>query len=336
MAKHKLLPSALGVMLSLIPLQASSEVWLSAIDPYTRQAMKPGDPSDFMALFTPTAPWQQAAGGINVFKTTTQWLLNASDADLTTMFNDLRRRDIALAFEAGMMPQTTTCGGGEGYSQPSDIATLAQRVKRLGGDLKYVAMDEPLWYGHHYQGPNACQLSIPDLAASLVTNFNALRAVFPNVLIGDIEPLSLATVPDWLDELMAFATAYKSTTGAKLDFIDADVQWGEDYLSELQQLTTRVHAAGLKVGIIYNGDATDQTDVAWTTRAEQRFTAIEAESMSREEFLKKAAPAVTFFEVLRDARLPRVIELLNKTNQFNTTGRRWMAAELTNRRIFAF
>jgi FkbH-like protein len=47
--------------------------------------------------------------------------------------------------------------------------------------------------------------------------------------------------------------------------------------------------------------------------------------MSRDDFLKEAAPSVTM-NVIRDSERPRydrIFELVNKTNQFNTTGRRW-------------
>jgi FkbH-like protein len=53
-------------------------------------------------------------------------------------------------------------------------------------------------------------------------------------------------------------------------------------------------------------------------------------AMSREEFLGTAAPTVKLKVInsTDDARLPRVLELLNKTNQFNTTGRRWTLEDL--------
>jgi FkbH-like protein len=51
--------------------------------------------------------------------------------------------------------------------------------------------------------------------------------------------------------------------------------------------------------------------------------------LSRDEFLASLAVKVTFFRLsgVDDRRFTRVFELLNKTNQFNTTGRRWTMAE---------
>ncbi|HEY2526830.1 MAG TPA: HAD-IIIC family phosphatase [Xanthobacteraceae bacterium] len=52
--------------------------------------------------------------------------------------------------------------------------------------------------------------------------------------------------------------------------------------------------------------------------------------MSRSEFLRSLECRVEIFSVgTSDARFPRCIELINKTNQFNTTGQRWTSAEIS-------
>ena len=58
---------------------------------------------------------------------------------------------------------------------------------------------------------------------------------------------------------------------------------------------------------------------------------IAAASMSREEWLASLEMVEEVFVIDRqdDTRYPRAFELLNKTNQFNTTGRRWDQAEMT-------
>lgn len=65
--------------------------------------------------------------------------------------------------------------------------------------------------------------------------------------------------------------------------------------------------------------------------------------LSRDDFLRDAAPQVTLTEIKSTdhPRFARVLELTNKTNQFNTTGRRWKLEEMQallndGGRIFAF
>lgn len=76
---------------------------------------------------------------------------------------------------------------------------------------------------------------------------------------------------------------------------------------------------------------------AQVTREEQR------QSLSREEFLASLNVRMTLFGVddVAHARFPRVLELINKTNQFNTTGQRWtreecVAAFAAGIRFYAF
>jgi FkbH-like protein len=55
----------------------------------------------------------------------------------------------------------------------------------------------------------------------------------------------------------------------------------------------------------------------------------ERKQFAREDFLREAAPQVTMMQIdsMDHPRFPRAFELLNKTNQYNTTGRRWTVEE---------
>ncbi len=82
-----------------------------------------------------------------------------------------------------------------------------------------------------------------------------------------------------------------------------------------------------------------ETQVAAITEEAQRRTEMlrgqiqreeNRQKLSREEFLASLNLEVQLFELdaQNDARFERAFELLNKTNQFNTTGRRWRREEL--------
>ena len=81
-----------------------------------------------------------------------------------------------------------------------------------------------------------------------------------------------------------------------------------------------------------------ETQVAGITQESARRTEmvqaqVERENvrqrLTREEFLSSLALQVKVIEIgsVSDRRFPRAFELLNKTNQFNTTGRRWTSRE---------
>lgn len=109
-------------------------------------------------------------------------------------------------------------------------------------------------------------------------NVRALRGIFPAIRIGDIEPVANAGAPpDWIDVILRFTAAYRTATGSPLDFVHADVNWGGGGSEALPMLAMRLHAEGVRFGIIYNGDPQDDEDIGWTRHAEQRFTEVEGE-----------------------------------------------------------
>jgi hypothetical protein len=260
-----------------------ADIWLAGVDPFVRRAMDPNSPSDYMALFTETAPWSNAAGQIKVFKTSTQWLEQGTDADLRQMFQDLKRRGIALAVEGLMIPHPTPDSPGtgvEGFSDnPSGMLAAAQRVHELGGKLDYIAMDEPLWFGHHYAGTNAPHWSIATLVQELKGNVQAVRAIFPQVAIGDIEPIA-TNVPGWSDQIVQFANAFAQMTGRPFAFFHADIGWNNEtgFLSPLQDITGKMRGLGIKIGYIYDGSGDAPTDKYWTDLATTRFSALEMQA----------------------------------------------------------
>ena len=168
----------------------------------------------------------------------------------------------------------------EGFSDnPSGMLAAAQRVQKLGGTLDYIAMDEPLWFGHHYAGTNVPQWSIATLVQELNQNVQSVRAIFPRVAIGDIEPVA-TNVPGWSDQILQFAKAFAQMTGRPLAFFHADIGWNNEtgFLSPLQDITGKMRGLGIKVGYIYNGNGDAPTDKDWTDLATARFSALEMQA----------------------------------------------------------
>ena len=219
---------------------------------------------DYVDLFEPIAPWNKAAEAVQVFKTSTQFLANAPDDTLSHMFADLKRRNIALGMEALMLTTTASVAlVSRGYGGPQTMEIVASRVQR-GGDLRYVAMDEPLDFGHYSHQPNACQSSLADLAADIAGKVRAIRRIFPEVQIGDIEGLGRSGPEGDVDGLMEWTRLTKLRSARLL----ASSMWTWCGLArgshKLQRLAARLRAAGIKFGIIYNGNPDDQSGLAWT------------------------------------------------------------------------
>jgi hypothetical protein len=266
-------------MLGGIPAAAQSPtVW------FAPRNQPPIPAPDFMNLFQPNAPWPNAASRVQVFKLFPQFLQLASDADLQTVFVNLQQRHIKLAIEYGLLnpDDPLLCGGKDpqcGQVEGFDGALLATdlaRIKALGGDLQFVAMDEPLWFGNYSTELGAPQAPISALAQDIAKQVAIMHDYFPNAMVGDIEPVAGTNGPtDWLQEIAQWTSAYHQAVGLPLSFFHSDVAWQlSGSTAQLSQLQSYLRGQGIPFGIIYDGDF-DDSAIQWTTAAEQRFANIE-------------------------------------------------------------
>ena len=252
-----------------------SWIWFAPLDP-TPRANFTGSPQ-FLSLFSPSAPWPNAAARTSVFKLYAGALENLGDANLRALFAELDRRGIELALEYGVLGETATCGQGiEGFGGRA-LVSAARRVSQLGGTLRYVAMDEPFYFGSLYDGANACHWTPQQVATDAAVSLRALKAEFPLVEVGDIEPLPIAGT-DWLARYTSMIDAF-ATSGFPLAFLHADVQWPDaQWRASVDAIRAAATERSVRFGVIYNGDGTDTSDAQWLGKAEQRMTDYELES----------------------------------------------------------
>jgi hypothetical protein len=114
------------------PPAGATEVWLGPQSP--KRAV------DFLDMFTPDAPWKQAASHVNVFKLYEGYLISAPQDQVDKIVADLNRRHIPIALEGGLMDvgegsanPPPPCGGWgrvEGYTRV--INNLHRRAKAFG------------------------------------------------------------------------------------------------------------------------------------------------------------------------------------------------------------
>jgi len=228
---------------------------------------------DFMQLFTPNAPWQNALSRIHVFEIVRRYIMTQPDSNLQKIFTFLHDRHIELAIDCGMVP-ANGCGDGiEGMvNQPNANLAMATRLKKLGADVKYIVMDEPLTFGHYSNKPNACHYPIPELAVAVVGEIRKVRSVFRDAIVIEDEAHSGIGSPDelgqWLDALKA-----QLGDGAP-QAIRFDVQWEsprKPWRQYTPPLVATVLRHGYRYGIIFDGTPQDSTDEAWIHTAQENI-----------------------------------------------------------------
>jgi hypothetical protein len=180
-----------------------ANVWLSAIPPVNSSLLPDQNATqDFMQMVASGASWDSASLADDVFSITSQEVALGSDSDLQAIFSYLNEHHIALALQA------------EDFFTPGAITAEIARIAGLGGNLQYIWMDEPLYYQVEDPPAGGTSLSISQLAANVAENVTTAKAYFPNVQIGDAEPVPGVD----LDDITAWLAAYRAAVGEPISF----------------------------------------------------------------------------------------------------------------------
>jgi hypothetical protein len=251
------------------------QFWFAGVDPVVQGDRHVNYPADYMDLFKPEAPWSVGASALTAFKISTQLVLRGSDEQLSSVFAGLKARHIALAIELGVLVNSDACGKGtEGFGSPPAVETVAKRIKSLGGELDYVAMDEPVTWGHAKQGKNKlgyvyCEYSVDQLADQAAAKAAILKRYFPNVRIGVIDAVN-SRLPGLVDAEIGFLDAFHKKSGLRPEFLHADVAWDSNWRPGLEDLARRLRARGIRLGVVCDGDLNPASDEQWVALSLQR------------------------------------------------------------------
>ena len=255
--KATLIPACLLVWMLLISPANAQTVWFSPHSTTT---------ADYLDLFKPDA--RNAASHISVIGIPLAFLTDTSDGDLQRVFADLKRRNIKLMVQMSPLagrptPEAPECGVGvEGYAAPGESLLFARKVKRLGGEIDYFGMDEPLYFGHdfdRYDDKNrnpahrGCHLTISEVAGDVAARLQQVRTVFPNVKVGDTEPFMKFPDSQWEAELSRWFDAFHSATGEPLAFFRLDLIWVKPWQSRMPKLVALLRSKGVPLQVIYDG-----------------------------------------------------------------------------------
>ena len=101
-------------------------VWFAPLPPLPGRTGS----TDFMDQFSTDAPSSTAAGYIDVYKLYGEWVGDASPTDLRTAIDDISRRGMVLAMEAGPLTAPANCGQGvESFPGKAAGLDLARRIR---------------------------------------------------------------------------------------------------------------------------------------------------------------------------------------------------------------
>jgi hypothetical protein len=263
---------ALALVISMTTAEAR-QIWLTPLDPVWRQ-LHNWPANDFMELFNPKSSWRNTASVINGFELSKRFVLEAADIDLASVINGLHQRNIALGVQGTPVIASAECGLGiEGHGPPHDMLAVAERLQRFGADLRYVVFDEPLYYGHEFdgaQGIRPCHAPIDVIAEQAAAKMAELRRIFPTVQVGGVEPFGISRIGEhvWAADLEEWLKAYAAAAGTPLAFLRADIVWHHpNWRAQFESAVAILGSLKVPLGVIYNGSPDAANDTDWTEMA---------------------------------------------------------------------
>ena len=286
------LTAAAFVLLGFIGASAAAadnahraQVWFAPNDNMPRPSAPGGFLNhDFPHLFDANPAWDAK---IDVFKISPKMGSTIGPADQLTRINAfLKDRHIALAVSVGTIlmdnanPVPGECGYGvEGYNRPGRNAIQFRRLKQLGIDVRYVAMDEPLTFGHYYNKKNACGFSIDEVARRVAVSIAEIRQYYPDVRVVDEEAPQSMTAAQWNADFPKWLEAYRRAVGEPPDAIMYDLNWSQPWQTVVGPGERVARRAGVRMGIFLDGSGPGASDAEAVAAYKRNIQSVEASGL---------------------------------------------------------
>ena len=243
----------------------------------------PGPPSTTIlnSVVSGGSAFQSMMSGVSVFKLY-EIMLALPDSILRSFFSYLNSKHISLAIEAE--PLVASQGqpgyGVESFSESaSDLTTLLTKIKTDGGNLSYVAWDEPWACGY-----SSGILSLSKTASEVAAATNEVHELFPQAIVGDIEPVGRS--PTETAALQTWFSAYAQAAGSPFSFLQEDIGgWNPGWETALAADTKIAHQNGMSVGAIIDGAWNSPSATAWAAQAVSMAQQIMSDPSTRADYL---------------------------------------------------
>lgn len=255
-----------------VPAATAREIWFAPPDNLPRQVKAVA--ADFPALFTEPPPWNTR---IDVFQLTPYYAARANDGDLRHIAAFLTKPRITLAVAVQSMQITDECGMGEGRVRPRVNGAILRRLHRLGLDVKYVSLDEPLTFAHYQTRiPNPCRFPIAEVARRVAAAIREIREFYPNAKIIDYEYPSLVPPAQWLADLPVWLRAFREQAGVPIDAFVFDLNWREPWIDWVRPSVDLLKRAGARTGVFLTIAGPGTSDQLAVQSLEDNIRAVEA------------------------------------------------------------
>ncbi len=240
----------------------------------------PLNATDFPNMWDDDSQWAEASKKVNVLVLVHWWVRRPENLPTLIKILDYAKKhkmQIDLDIEVVAKFEAETCGIGEGYTYPGEIAQAIKILSDLNVRLDWIGFDEPLWFGSYSTDPVKCRLTIPQLIDRSVLVLKDVLAVYPHVKIVQLEPIpGLMQVATWREDLTAFRQGLHHALGVTIRVLKSDVQWSDpSWPKAVADMRSYLRLNQVGFGIFYNGSDQSTSDAAWINSAVNNIEIIE-------------------------------------------------------------
>lgn len=168
----------------------------------------------FIELFTHPEQWAEARSRVNVFQFYADNVADGGPCSIcgknsleafirADAFRKLTDWGIAIGIEYGPIYPDWDCTGNAVYS---NAGKAIRNIRKNGGTVTFLSMDEPLMYGQLDINGKRCGYDVEKTASVTAGYIERLTSAYPNLSVGDIEPyphFSVAELEEWILALEA-------------------------------------------------------------------------------------------------------------------------------------
>ncbi len=133
---------------------------------------------------------------------------------------------------------------------------LIRKIESLGGRVRLITMDEPLFQGKRY-----CDWSMEKSLDEVIRFINSAKSVDPNIIVGDIEPWPTTphspkwSVEEWKGSIKEWIIRFKEKAGYELPFLHMDIDYAHvklqnANLNDIREISDFCRSRGIRFGII--------------------------------------------------------------------------------------
>lgn len=248
----------ISLLLILVSASAkSTQIWFSPNN------------TDLINSIENDGEWATSRENIKVFKFYYQIIIYTPTSILKDKFKYLEDNNIKVAIEWPVLTWEEQGVGYkiEGFQEKGFSQKIIDKVKLANGRIDYIALDEPLFYASYKKGKNFPSYTLDTLAKKVVENLRPVYSSFPDVKVGDIEPVDQITDVSYKDLVNQWVNAFKKENGKGFDFFHADVVWRGNWLPVLDFLSTEMKKKNIRFGVIFNSGEPRAEPYKWMMSA---------------------------------------------------------------------